>query len=356
MNSISNFRMAGLFFILAGFNLSCQSKSEKTSDQFNVKLENFPDSKKVDVTVDGKLFTSYLYSDTLKKPVLFPVVAADDISVTRGFPLAPKEGEPGDHPHHTGFWFGYGYVNGIDFWGNSSSIPAAERSKYGIIRLKSIDKIVSDTDKAILEVSHEWVNPDGTIPMEEHVTFIFQAGKDYRVIDRITTLTAKIYDLPMNDTKEGAFAIRVARFLEMPSNETKVFLDASGKATTIPVINNDGVSGNYISSEGIEGEKAWGTRAKWMELYGIKAPDTVSLVFMDHPSNLNYPSFWHARGYGLFSANPFGAKDFTGGKEELNFILKKDESLTFKHRLYIKSGNSFSRSEIEAKWIDFSKK
>jgi hypothetical protein len=355
MKSICKFHLAGLFFILAGFNLSCQIKSEKSSDKFQIKLENFPDSKKVDITVDGKLFTSYLYSDTLKKPVLFPVVAVDGISVTRGFPLAPKEGEPIDHPHHTGFWFNYGYVNGIDFWGNSSWILANDKMKYGNIRLKSIDKIESFTDKAILEVTQEWVNPDGTVPIEEHVTFIFQAGKDYRIIDRITILTAKINDLAMNDTKEGAFAIRVARFLEMPSTETKVFLDASGKPTTIPVINNDGVSGNYLSSEGLEGEKAWGTRAKWMELFGISGSDTVSIVFMDHPRNLNYPSFWHARGYGLFSANPFGQKDFTGGKEELNFTLKKDESLIFRHRLYIRSGNSINRSEIEEMWMDFSK-
>jgi len=355
MKSQPDFCNTAIIFLLAISIASGQNKPDNTSDQILIKLENFPNAKNVDVSVEGKLFTSYRYADTLEKPILFPIVAADDIIVTRGFPIAPRVGETTDHPHHTGFWFGYGYVNGVDFWGNSSWIPAADKLKYGIIRFRSIDKIKSNADIGILEVTHEWVNPDGTIPVIEHVTFTFQAGKDYRIIERITTLTAKFTDVGMNDTKEGSFAIRVARFLDMPSNEPKVFIDAYGKPTSLPVLNNDGVTGNYISSEGYEGEKVWGTRAKWMELYGMNGSDTVSIVFMDHPSNLNYPTFWHARGYGLFSANPFGQKDFTNGKEVLNFKLKKGESLTFKHRLFIKSGKSFNRSEIEEKWMDFSK-
>ena len=55
------------------------------------------------------------------------------------------------------------------------------------------------------------------------------------------------------------------------------------------------------------------------EIIEVTEGDTVSLVIMDHPSNLNHPTYWHARTYGLFSANPFGVKDFTRGEDELNF-------------------------------------
>ena len=57
----------------------------------------------------------------------------------------------------------------------------------------------------------------------------------------------------------------------------------------------------------------------------------------DHPSNIGYPAYWHARGYGLFAVNPFGRKVFSNGKEELNFILKKNTSVNFKYRLLIAS-------------------
>lgn len=336
--------------------LACASKKNKLLNETEpdpIIVENRPDMKKVDVRIGDALFTSYMYADTFEKPFLFPVIAANGITVTRGFPISPREGEGVDHPHHTGYWFNYGNVNGIDFWGNSKWLSAAERTKCGIIRLKSIDSIASLPDKGILTVSQEWVGPDGSVPVTEQATYIFRAGKDYRIIDHFTTLTAQLPEVSYADTKEGAFAIRVARFLEFPANEPKIYIDAHGKATTLPLLNNEGVNGNYLSSEGIEGSGVWGTRARWMMLYGISGGDTVSIVFMDHPSNLNYPTYWHARDYGLFSANPFGQKDFTQGKEELNFKQKKGESVVFRHRLFIKSGGTFAVADIEKEWRNF---
>jgi len=337
--------------------LSCKSAGKQQTDQsaqIPVKVEDKHDMKRVDIRVDGKLFSSFHYADTFEKPFLFPVVAANGITVTRGYPIASREGETADHPHHTGYWFNYGNVNGVDFWGNSKWLPAEARKKCGNIRFKNIDSISSDSDKGILAVNQEWEGPDGTVMITEHATYTFRAGKDCRIIDHLTTLTAQLPEVAFADTKEGAFAIRVARFLEFPAKEPKIFTDAHGIATKVPVMNNEGVNGNYLSSEGVEGAGVWGTRARWMELYGISGGDTVSIVFMDHPSNLNYPTYWHARDYGLFSANPFGEKDFTEGKKELNFKLKKGDSVTFRHRLFIKSGMEFTRAEIEKEWKEFS--
>ena len=347
---------SGLTIIIALSVLTGCKTDQKPVDQelSGIRLENFPKAKRVDVSVDGILFTSYLYSDTLEKPFLFPVVAADGITVTRGYPIVPRIGESVDHMHHTGFWFAYGNVNGIDFWGNSRELPAAAKAKCGSIRFRNIEKLESLPGKGILEVNQEWVGPDGLIPLKEQARFVFYASKDYRIIDRITTLTAQLPEVIFTDTKEGAFAIRVARFLEFPAKEPRTFVDASGKITNIPVLNNEGVNGNYLSSEGIEGAAVWSTRAKWMKLSGVINSDTVSIVFMDHPSNLNYPTFWHARDYGLFSANPFGQKDFTKGKESLNFKLKKGESITFRHRLLIKSGHGCNSAEAEKYWKVFS--
>ena len=32
----------------------------------------------------------------------------------------------------------------------------------------------------------------------------------------------------------------------------------------------------------------------------------MTIAIFDHPGNVNYPTYWHARGYGLFAANPLG--------------------------------------------------
>jgi hypothetical protein len=309
----------------------------------------------VKITADGKPFTEYLYSDTLMKPILFPVTAANGTQVTRGFPLVPRAGESTDHPHQTGFWFNYGNVNGLDFWGNGSWIPDSSKSRYGTIRFRKISKIRNRHSKGSLSLSHDWLDFKGNKILEEQTDFLFSAGPDYRIIDRITKITANSEIVTFPDTKEGAFAIRVAKFLEVPSAEARVFLDSDGHATEVPANTEREVSGNYLSSEGIEGVKVWGTRAKWMKLYGRIGQDTVSLVFMDHPGNPNYPTYWHARDYGLFSANPFGVKDFTAGKDSFNFKMKKGEAVTFRHRLYIRSGNAFPAADIEKNWEEFSK-
>ena len=59
----------------------------------------------------------------------------------------------------------------------------------------------------------------------------------------------------------------------------------------------------------------------------------------DHPSNPGFPSYWHARGYGLFAANPLGEKIFSNGKEELNFTLAPHQSVTFRYRFLFHEGD-----------------
>src|SRR6202046_1698240 len=108
--------------------------------------------QRVDITVDGKPFTSYVWPATLKKPVLFPLVAADGIDVVRGFPLAPRPGERVDHPHHAGIWFNYGDVNGCDFWNNSDAIKPADSGKMGTIDQQRIVSIASGRDRGELVV------------------------------------------------------------------------------------------------------------------------------------------------------------------------------------------------------------
>jgi hypothetical protein len=150
----------------------------------------------------------------------------------------------------------------------------------------------------------------------------------------------------MKDTKEGMFAIRVARQLELPSKESAALLDAFLKPGSEKASENIGVTGNYLSSEGVTGDAVWSTRAKWMELTGSIGNEKISVVICDHPKNPGYPTYWHARGYGLFSANPLGAGDFTQGKQVMNFSIPAGESVTFRYRVIVNSGPFLSSQEI----------
>lgn len=318
-----------------------------------VKLVRNDNAQKVDVLVGGKLFTSYVYPETVEKPVLYPIRTVNGNSITRGYPLEPRPGERVDHPHHVGLWFNYGDVNGLDFWNNSSAIPAVKKSGYGSILHKKINDISSGNGKGELEVTTEWVGPQGDAMLKENTTFIFRASGNKRSIDRITKLEALNKDILFKDNKEGMIGIRVARELEHPSDKPEIFTDASGKATNVPTLNNEGVTGWYKSSEGLEGHKVWGTRGKWVNLTGTIKDENVSVVILDHPQNVGYPTYWHARGYGLYAANPLGQKAMSNGKEELNFKLPSGKSVTFRHRIIINSGEKLNDSQINAEFKEF---
>ncbi len=149
--------------------------------------------------------------------------------------------------------------------------------------------------------------------------------------------------------------LRVSRELEHPSDKPELFTDASGKITDVPVMNTKGVTGWYRSSEGIEGHKVWGTRGDWVILSGKINTENVSVVIFDHPKNPGYPTYWHARGYGLFAANPLGQKALSAGKEELNFRLEKNESVSFRYSVLIYSGQKVGDELVQKAYSDWIK-
>ncbi len=310
--------------------------------------------RRVDVLVDGRLFTSYIYPTTLKKPVLYPLRAASGAVVTRGWPLEPRSGERVDHPHQVGLWFNHGDVNGLDFWNNSDAIPAPRASKMGTIVHRTVRRSADGQGEGTLEVTADWVDSRGKPLLREDTRFVFRAADGLRAVDRITTLTALDAPVTFTDNKEGLLGMRVARGLEQPSTTPEVFTDAAGHATTVPILNNDGVTGRYRSSEGLEGDSVWGTRGRWTMLTGVVQGEPVTLAILDHPQNVGFPTYWHARGYGLFGANPLGQKVFTNGKEELNFRLAPRQATTFRFRVLILSG-TVTPDQIETYYRDFAR-
>jgi len=184
---------------------------QAASDPNFVEVVPRETDRRVDVLVGGKPFTSYVWPTTLKKPVLFPLRAANGAVVTRGYPLEPRAGERVDHPHHAGLWFNYGDVNGLDFWNNSDAIPAGQRSKYGTISHRSVRSVKSGSGEGVLETTEEWVTPDNTPILREETRYVFRASPGARTIDRITTLTALDKEVVFTDNKEGVLGLRVAR-------------------------------------------------------------------------------------------------------------------------------------------------
>jgi hypothetical protein len=293
-------------------------------------------SRRVDVSIDGQSFTSYIWPTTLKKPVLYPLRTDKGTIVTRGYPLEQRPGERVDHPHHAGLWFTYESVNGIDFWNNSDAIKPENAPKMGTILHRAIVSTKSG-EQGELDVETDWVTFDQKVLLNEHTHFVFRGGHGVRSVDRITTLRALDAKVDFKDEKDGLLGLRVVRPLEIPSDKPEVYTDASGRPTTVAKLDNTGVSGTYLTSEGKKGDAAWGTRGRWCNLSGMVGTEAVTVTILDHPANPGFPTYWHARGYGLFAVNPLGQKVFSEGKQELNFSLPPHATATFRYRILITS-------------------
>lgn len=306
------------------------------AQQEPVTIKRNDPQKKVEVLVGGKRFTTFLYPDTLEKPVLYPLIAADGAVVTRGFPLNPKPGDPTDHPHHIGLWFNFENLNGLDFWNNSYAIPADRKNQYGWIRTERITEAKSGKT-GVLAYQANWTNQNKEVILTENTRFEFSGDKNQRVIDRITTLKA-VKEALFTDAKDGMLGLRLAHELQMPTTKDEKFTDSKGIVTLVKGGTDKVPTGNYLTSEGKTGDAAWSTRGNWCKVFGKVGADSVSVAIIDHPQNPNYPTFWHARGYGLFAANPLGEKIFTNGKSAKNLKLQPGQSVTFKYRVVINNG------------------
>src|SRR5579871_3597657 len=264
-----------------------------TSGAAQVKLT--PSADKIEISINGKPYsTFYMTGGDVTKPYLWPVRAATGTPVTRAWPmenLAEEEKEKKDHPHQRGIWFAHENVNGIDFWNNEAAYK--EPPKRGRMVLKSAGEVKNGKDKGSLSADFEWTDRQDHVQLIEHRVMTFYAEPDRRTIDFDITLTS-VQKVVWGDAKDGAFGIRMR-----------------------PVLDEAGGTGKITNADGLVGEKqVWGKPSNWCDYSGTIGDEKVGVAIVDHPANPSHPVRWHARGYGLFAANPFGLAVFTGDKSQ----------------------------------------
>jgi Methane oxygenase PmoA len=270
--------------------------------------------EEVAVNVDGKPFTIFHYGTDAFKPFLAPLRSASGKIVTRGFPMENIPGESRDHLHHRGLWFSYDDVNGVKFWEND---PSYTKPNIGKIVVRKAEW--KDGDKAgTLKAEMEWRDPSGKPLLVETRDMVFPSDPKLRIIDFNIVLTAAV-DVTFGDTKEGAFAIRLA----------DNFTEKKGAKMT----DADGRTGM---------KEVWGKRSNWVDYVADVDGEKLGVAIFDHPQNPHHPTYWHARDYGLFALNPFGQNAFDPKAEESKMKLAKGQKFTFKWRVVIHPGDAES--------------
>lgn len=275
-----------------------------------VHLEPHSGADAVDVVIDGERFTAYHYTNENRKPFLWPVNAEGGVTVTRNWPM----GEPDktrDHPHQKSAWTAYGDIKGVDAWGeagNKAGYQYSEEVTFG-----------GGDAYGWIAADNVWQNNDHEPVLTESREYRFYATPaSGRLFDVKVTFTADHGDVTFGDTKEGGImAVRMADVLR----------EAGGTGT---IRNSEG---------GVGARECWGKPAAWCDYSGeLEGRGVRGLAIMDHPDNLRHPTHWHVRDYGLMAANCFGYSDFIGASENGDYVLEDGESLTFKYRVYVHSG------------------
>jgi hypothetical protein len=283
---------------------SCRSSS---------RIEFIERDDRIDILIDGETISSYRFSCDGQKPCLWPVRTPEGAVVTRGFPIEALEGESTDHRHHVGVFFTFEGVNHNNFWAPRETPPE--------IRHVRVLEHRSGSQHGVLAVLKHWVGADGRTLLEEEQTMRVTPGPEQYAIDFSMVLRAVDDTIVFTDTKEGMFAIRVADWMT----------ERSG-------------TGEYLSSNGDRTEQnIWGRRAEWVRLEGELEGRPRGVAFMNHPSSVNYPTYWHARGYGCFSANPLGQLDFQQAHQvehpaPFGLVLEPGQEALFRYRLMVYDG------------------
>jgi Family of unknown function (DUF6807) len=295
-------------------------------------------SEKIAVDIDGKPFTAFFIGgENLNRPYLYPLRTASGKMVSRSFPAGQLPGETTDHPHHAGLFYGHGDVNGFNYWA-IQNLPAAEwkpDANMGRIVLARVLGVKSGKESGTVDAVFNWLKPDGQTLLTETRKMTFYAHPELRIIDFEFDFAA-VDKVVFRDTKEGTFAMRVATPLEEPPLKPKPG-DASAPART----------GKLTNANGGEREAGvWGKQSPWVDYSGVLDGQPVGILMMDHPGNPRHPTYWHSRGYGLHSINPFGVSDFLNDKSKNGSLtLAPGEHVRFKYRVVVHQGASRAKCD-----------
>jgi len=267
--------------------------TEYVPAQTSVTAEKLGD--KIDIRINGNLFTSYILSEFEKYPFLFPVNGPSGASVTSM--------RNANYPHHSSLFFGCDRINGGNYWQEG-----LERGQIISIRA---DILETGGDRVVIENENIWRRPLAMAPVRDVRTITISApSEDLYQID-FEIIMEMLLDVTIEKTNHSLFSIRMD--------------------PDLAVING----GTLVNAEGELGEKGtFGKPSPWMDYYGSRMGQIEGIAILQHPSSAWYPAPWFTRDYGFFSPTPMYWPE--NGE---NTVLQKGEKVKLRYRVLVHSGD-----------------
>ena len=249
----------------------------------------------IEVSIDGKHFTTYLTPTDWKFPYLWPVngpASGKTITIEEGI----------DYPHHRSLYFGCDKVNGCNFWAGENSTG----------QIKSLGPaIVESGTQVILEDTCEWVCP----------------GKPTPILDRRRiTIAAPTPDIRHIDFR---FDLTFLENTHIAKTNHSLF-----SAEVVPELSVRG-GGTLINAHGgLHEEGTFGKAAVWCDYSGKREGVREGLAILQHPENPDAPWPYFTRDYGFFSPTPL----YWIGEEGLT--IDKGEQITLRFLVVVHRGGA----------------
>ncbi|HUU09717.1 MAG TPA: PmoA family protein [Phycisphaerae bacterium] len=289
----------------------------------------------VDIRIAGKPFTTYHFTNPkiagqqLRRPYFWPVYGPGQVTMTRPWPLtdeAVPKNVAKDHPHHTSLWVAHGDVNGTDNW----SIAAGAGWQVH----KTFETVTSGPVVGTFREVLDWTDArKKPVLAEVRTVRVYRLPETARLLDLDIVFRAAYGAVKFGDTKEGGLC----------ATRMRPEFRADGKG---------GTAGRLVNSEGQTADAAWGKKAAWLDCSGTVDGKRLGYALFDAPGNLRHPTTWHARTYGLATANPFGLKHFDKANESGDYTLEAGKETTLRYRIYFHPGDE-KAARVADRWTDF---
>lgn len=265
---------------------------------------------RIEIRVDGSLFTSYILSEHEKYPFFFPVNGPSGASVTSM--------RNANYPHHSSLFFGCDRVNGGNYW--------QEGLDQGQILPLKTEIAESGATRAVIENENIWMRPGAASPI-----------RDKRVIT-VTASEKGLFQIDFDIVMEMLTDVRIEK-----SNHSlfSVRMDAD-----LAVVNG----GIMVNAEGAEGETGtFGVPSAWMDCHGARMGKVEGLAILQHPGNAWFPAPWFTRDYGFFSPTPMYWPE--NGEY---IVLQKGETIRLRYRVLVHAGDHLE-ADIAGRYEKYSR-
>ncbi len=281
---------------------------------------------KWDMRLNGEVLTSYHYGKEWARPFLYPLKGVGGVNLTRGWPMVEDPEEKTDHEHHKSLWSAYGDLNGTDIW--------SELNNHG--RVDHDDFVEKSSGPVFCRlISREnWLASSGERIMRSSTEVTLHAlSEDQRLLDYAITFFASDGPVKFGDTKEGGL-ISLRLTASMNGDRGGMIENAEGGRTEA---------------------ECWGKPSPWVDYSGPVQGQTHGAAIFDHPDNPFYPTRWHVRDYGLFTANPFALHDYLGSNDvDGSAVLEPEAPWRFRYRIYLHRGGA-EEANVKSKFDAFAR-